>query len=235
VVAWRNRRGSGLAALAVAIAVAGCGGQEGVDVANGKRLFTGEGECGTCHILQNAGTGGVLGPNLDEAFAPSRNDGLGGRTIEGVVYQQIENPRNASLMPADLVRGQDARDVAAYVAEVAGRPGDEVGGSGGPSMPLGPEPGRQIYNAAGCGSCHALSEVGTSANAGPQLNDIAIAARSRVPGVPPEQYIREAIVDPDKYLVPGFRPGVMPDDYGRRLRPAEVDALTDWLMAVGRG
>jgi mono/diheme cytochrome c family protein len=36
--------------------------------------------------------------------------------VAGVVRQQIENVRRGSAMPADLVTGQDARDVAAYVA-----------------------------------------------------------------------------------------------------------------------
>ena len=55
-------------------------------------------------------------------------------TIEGVVQSQIENPRTISednpnydwtFMPADLVTGKDAEDVAAYVASVAGVPGIE--------------------------------------------------------------------------------------------------------------
>ena len=52
-------------------------------------------------------------------------------TIEGVVQSQIENPRPASpedvevYMPANLVEGEDAEDVAAYVASVAGVPGIE--------------------------------------------------------------------------------------------------------------
>src|SRR3712207_8473170 len=52
-------------------------------------------------------------PNLDEAFGPSRRDGLGEGTVEGVVHQQIANVRRNSSMPADLVTGKDARDVAA--------------------------------------------------------------------------------------------------------------------------
>ena len=50
-------------------------------------------------------------------------------TIEGVVQTQIENPRPADpdqpeiYMPADLLTGQDAEDVAAYVGQRRGRPG----------------------------------------------------------------------------------------------------------------
>ena len=117
-----------VAAVAAAV-VAGCAGsrEETPDLVNGKRLFVGEGTCGSCHVLNRAGTKGTQGPNLDEAFGPSRRDGLGQGTVAGVVEQQIAFTRRSSTMPADLVKGDDARDVAAYVAAVAGMPGKDAG------------------------------------------------------------------------------------------------------------
>ena len=118
------------AALAIGtlILVAGCGGSETPDAARGKELFTQR--CGACHILSNAGTKGVQGPNLDLAFKQSVADGLGRSTIEGVVRKQIDLPQG-SQMPADLVEGKDADAVAAYVASAIGKKGS--GGGGGPS------------------------------------------------------------------------------------------------------
>ena len=104
-----------------------CGRSEEPDLVNGKELFVGKGTCGSCHILARAGTRGNQGPSLDEAFGPARDDGLGESTIAGVVEDQIANVRKGSIMPEDLVTGDDARDVAAYVAEVAGRPGKDTG------------------------------------------------------------------------------------------------------------
>jgi plastocyanin len=49
------------------------------------------------------------------------------RTIQGVVHDQILHPRRTSIMPAGIVEGDDARDVAAYVAEVAGQGGKDQG------------------------------------------------------------------------------------------------------------
>ena len=118
---------SGIALLMAVVLTGGCGGKESPDITNGKRLFTGEGRCGSCHTLARAGTGGVIGPNLDEAFGPSRRAGLGEETIEEVVYIQIGNVRKGSVMPEDLVTGDDARDVAAYVGKVAGKPGKDSG------------------------------------------------------------------------------------------------------------
>jgi mono/diheme cytochrome c family protein len=217
--------------LVAAAAVAGCGREDAPDVVNGKRLFTGEGRCGSCHILARAGTGGTIGPNLDQAFLASRLDGLGERTIQDIVQGQIDEPLNDSLMPEDLVVGQDARDVAAYVAQAAGKPGEDPGGTvaGNPLARPGQE-GKQIFNAAGCASCHALSDAGSSAAVGPSLDD---AARGSGGGLAPREWLRQSIVDPNAILAGGYPRDLMPDDYGRRLNPRQVEALVDYLMRVG--
>jgi mono/diheme cytochrome c family protein len=113
---------------AAALAASGCGSDDSPDLARGKELFTQR--CGACHILQNANTKGVQGPNLDLAFKQSVADGLGRSTIAGVVEQQIDLPMG-NQMPADLLEGQDARDVAEYVASAIGKPAE--GAAAGPS------------------------------------------------------------------------------------------------------
>jgi plastocyanin len=113
---------------ATALAASGCGGESPPDEARGKQLFTQT--CGACHILQNANTKGVQGPNLDLAFKQSIADGLGRSTIAAVVENQIDLPMG-DQMPADLYKGQDARDVGAYVASAIGKPAE--GGASGPS------------------------------------------------------------------------------------------------------
>src|SRR5262245_40199325 len=117
-------------ALVGAIVLAGCDTSENADVERGRALFTSK--CGTCHTLAQAGTSATVGPNLDAAFAQARADGMDNDTIEGVVQTQIAAPRvieegandyDRVYMPADIVTGQDAEDVATYVASVAGVPG----------------------------------------------------------------------------------------------------------------
>jgi plastocyanin len=112
-----------------AVALAGCGSgtDKSADLVKGKTLFIGKATCGSCHALQHAGTKGTQGPDLDAAFQNSRENGFGDSVIEGVVNDQIRNPRRGSIMPANLVRGEDRRDVAAYVASVAGKPGQDSG------------------------------------------------------------------------------------------------------------
>jgi cytochrome c6 len=83
------------------------GGSIGGDVAAGKSAFSAT--CGGCHSLKDAGTNGQVGPDLD-SLAPL--------TAE-TVAKQIENGGGA--MPAKLLTGKDAVNVAAYVALVAGK------------------------------------------------------------------------------------------------------------------
>ena len=121
------RRGALVAlALCLAVAAAGCG-RDRANLAEGKKLFAGKATCGSCHTLARANTKGTVGPNLDEAFRADRRSGLGQSTIEGLVLDQIAHPRNGSAMPAGLVKGTKARDVAAYVAYAAARAGKDAG------------------------------------------------------------------------------------------------------------
>jgi plastocyanin len=115
-----------LLATAAALVAAGCGGEE-PDLANGKKLFAGEGQCGSCHALARAGTKGTTGPDLDKSFQQLLSDGMKRSTIEGTVRNQIAHPRRSSSMKPGLVKGDDARDVAAYVAYASARPGKDSG------------------------------------------------------------------------------------------------------------
>ena len=114
----------GLAVLLLALAT-GCGRSDEADLVNGKTAFVES--CQRCHALERAGGGADVGPDLDQAFGPARGDGLGSETVEGVVLRQIQNPRRNSQMEPDIVTGDDARDVAAYIAHVAGQAGEDTG------------------------------------------------------------------------------------------------------------
>src|SRR4051794_9794506 len=77
---------------------------------HGRRVFAQN--CSTCHSLSAARASGKVGPNLDELRPP-----------KGLVLNAIEQgrARGQGQMPAELVTGEDAQDVAAFVAAVAGR------------------------------------------------------------------------------------------------------------------
>jgi mono/diheme cytochrome c family protein len=68
--------------------------------------------CSNCHTLKGANAVGVVGPDLDELRPP-----------KALVLDAIKNgrARGNGQMPADVVDGQDAENVAAFVNKVAGR------------------------------------------------------------------------------------------------------------------
>lgn len=114
------------AAAALGLALPGCQVKDsGGDAANGKKLFVAK--CGACHVMQRAGTKGVQGPNLDDAFAQDRADGFHSDTIRGVVNHQIVYPNRNGVMPAKLYTGQDALDVATYVGDSVSKSGQDTG------------------------------------------------------------------------------------------------------------
>ena len=115
-------------------ALSGCGQEatrESDNLVNGKQLFVQK--CGSCHTLARAGTKGTVGPNLDAAFKQAIHDGMGRSVVRGVVEHQILYPYNLKnqttgiQMPAKLVKGENASDVAAYVAASSSRGGQDAG------------------------------------------------------------------------------------------------------------
>jgi mono/diheme cytochrome c family protein len=88
---------------------------------NGRELF-GQ-KCGLCHTLAAANAVGKVGPNLD-VIQPTEQLVL--HTIEnGCLQDPPPASQEACLgygtMPADVVQGVDATDVAQFVAKVAGK------------------------------------------------------------------------------------------------------------------
>jgi len=204
------------------------------DLTNGKTQFVNN--CGACHSLQAAGTHGTVGPNLDNAFAGSRIQGYADSTIENVVLDQIRvgtvtpilatyttgkefsskkclNPATKATcygpqMPANIVTGQNAIDVSAYVASVAAPPPNYyVTGNLGLN-------GAAIFTGIGCAGCHTLKAAGSTGTTGPNLDQLASA-------------LTLAIVS-HQVTVGG---GVMPSFKGT-LTPAQIQAVAKYVVSV---
>jgi mono/diheme cytochrome c family protein len=211
---------------AAALSLTACGRDE-ADLSNGKALFTER--CGTCHILGRAGTQGRTGPDLDAAFRTALSDGMNRDTVQGIVHDQILNPRKNSAMPAELVTGEDAEDVAAYVAFAAARAGEDEGALAQAGL-AGATTGEQIFTAAGCAACHTLAKANASGTIGPSLDELAQAAGQQEGS--PEDYVRESLIDPDAVVAEGFQSGVMPS-YEGRLSDEQLQTLAEYLLEGG--
>jgi mono/diheme cytochrome c family protein len=210
-----------IAAATAVIGLTGCDLGPKPNLDKGQQLFTQK--CGSCHTLTGAGTNGEVGPNLDYAFKSARASGMDSDTIEGVVKYQIALARPASpqqtevYMPTDLVTGEDADNVAAYVASVAGVPGIK------PPVFAPPQ-----FFATNCGGCHTLAQAGTTGTTGPDLDEA-------LKGMSVAQ-ISQSISDPNAQITPGYPPNVMPSNFGQTLTPPQLQQLATYLQqATGGG
>jgi mono/diheme cytochrome c family protein len=97
------------------------------DLQTGQSLF--QTNCGDCHTLYAAGTDGNFAPNLDELLAPtgppSGSDAQ--KTIEGTksfvlgtIERGADNTEKSGRMPAGILSGEQAEQVAEFVASTAG-------------------------------------------------------------------------------------------------------------------
>jgi mono/diheme cytochrome c family protein len=119
---------AGLLVAVAALALSACSAQPETDNANlitGKQLFVQK--CGSCHVLSRAGTKGTTGPDLDEAFQRAIKDGMPRSDFAGAIHGQILHPNRNGVMPAKLVTGDQAYDIAAYVAQSVAAGGKDTG------------------------------------------------------------------------------------------------------------
>lgn len=117
-----------LGASCLLFGVYGCGGVKRGEDANlivGKQEFVAK--CGSCHTLARANTKGTVGPNLDEAFRASLNEGLRRSAVQTVVEGQVQNPNRFGAMPSGLASGTKLSSIAAYVAQAVDKPGQDTG------------------------------------------------------------------------------------------------------------
>jgi nitric oxide reductase subunit C len=96
--------------------------------------------------------------------------------------------------------------------------------------------GQKVFAAQGCTACHSLKP--DEKLVGPSLAGVAARAGDRIKAADykgkattGELYLRESIVQPGAYVVPGFPDGVMPQDYGKaKLSPQDLADLIAFLL-----
>jgi cbb3-type cytochrome c oxidase subunit III len=204
--------------VAVVLMLTACGtggpvNAASADLTTGRKLF--QEQCAGCHSLAAAGAQGTIGPNLDDSFAQARSEGYNETAILDIVHDQIKFPGQYPVkpndpdflkanMPASLVTGQDAVDVAAFVAATAGLQGFAE------SQVVRGTNGKQIFITK-CGGCHTLKDAGTTGTQGPNLDALkptfAIAKNQVIHG---------------GGIMPAFK-GVLTD--------AQIDAVAKYVAA----
>lgn len=107
------------------------------------------------------------------------------------------------------------------------------------------EAGRQLYmqdsigsrGAPGCVTCHSLSP--DDVKVGPTHAHIGSRAAQRVEAEDYSgqaqdagAYLRESILEPDAYVVPGYEAGIMYQQYDQVLSTEQVDDLVAFLLSL---
>jgi mono/diheme cytochrome c family protein len=215
------------------------------DLVRGKQLFVAK--CAACHTLSHASSTGTIGPNLDVAFRQDRADGIKSTSIQGLVDYWIQYPNadvsSGAVMPGMLYKGQDAQDVAAYVAAVAARPGQDTGALATAvqaKVPVTAAEGKTIFTGVGgCGACHTLAAAGTTGTAGPNLDlrlrtDCATPQSKQIRGAMLVQCIHTAIINPYAYIPSGYTAGVMPNTFSKTLSSTQIQALVAFLSTAAK-
>jgi mono/diheme cytochrome c family protein len=94
------------------------------DLKSGQTLF--QINCGNCHTLYAAGTDGNYAPDLDELLAPSGPaedeeavEGIEGRVLNAI-EEGIDSTTTPGRMPGGILNGEQAEEVAEFVARTAG-------------------------------------------------------------------------------------------------------------------
>jgi len=88
--------------------------------------------------------------------------------------------------------------------------------------------GLSVFNSNGCSSCHTLSAANATGTVGPDLDKLlSYAKKAKQPLTP---FVHDSIVDPNKYIEPGFPKGVMPETFGQSLTKTQLDALVAFLV-----
>ena len=93
-------------------------------------------------------------------------------------------------------------------------------------------PGKGIFTAQGCGSCHTYKAAGTNGTIGPDLDKLAAEAQRA--GKPLASFVRESIVAPNAYVEKGYPKGIMPQDFGTKLSKTQLDALVRFLVSSAK-
>jgi mono/diheme cytochrome c family protein len=92
-----------------------------------------------------------------------------------------------------------------------------------------PVAGKAIFAAQGCAACHTFRPAGSTGTIGPDLDKLAADAKTANRGSI-AQYATESIANPNAYIVPRYKAGRMPQNFGTTLSKKQIDDLVAFLL-----
>ena len=157
----------------------------------------------TAHEIGLAVTGALfIAFSLVSSFVlPRRNPNFPGKARNW--YLLLCLAFFAAMLSAVVVFGREK----AGGAEAS--PGGTTSTSTTPKVPAGdPAAGKAVFTSSGCVACHEFKPAGSNGKVGPSLDGLRASAAKA--GQELDAFIQTSIEDPNAYIAPGFKPGIMP-------------------------
>jgi mono/diheme cytochrome c family protein/cytochrome c551/c552 len=105
------------------------------------------------------------------------------------------------------------------------------------AAPAEPRAPSELFVSMACSGCHILDQPQTDTNrglVGPNFGNLLENAAQRVEGQSAAEYIHNSIVNTNAYIVDGYMPNIMPQDFAQRMSEEEINALVEWLLDPDR-
>lgn len=104
--------------------------------------------------------------------------------------------------------------------------GAAAGGATAPAAPA--KTPQEAFQKFGCGACHKHEKGGIAGAIAPDLTHVGSIAGKRKPGLSAGDYIRESILTPTAFVVPGMPP-IMPPGFGDKMSASEIEMVVKFL------
>jgi len=162
----------------------------------------------TGHKIGLAATGAafIVFSLVSSFVLPRGNPNFPGRSRN--VYLLVCVAFFVAMMSAVIVFGREKKE-----AEAAKATGD-------------PAAGKVVFTSKGCAACHTFKPAAANGKVGPDLDDLKASADKA--GKPLDEFIATSITDPNAYIAPGYKAGIMPK---LPVTPKDVDDLVAFLSS----
>jgi cytochrome c oxidase subunit 2 len=159
---------------------------------------------------------------------PDRSSGLPAGPFSGIRRRELAELIAAGALALALVVASREVLLADGDADVPAAVGVAPAAAAAPSASPA-ERGRALFQAKGCGGCHSAPGLTSPIPVGPDLGQgLAGVAAARRPGLSAEAYLRQSMLDPSTFRVPGYEErGEMPK---LALTESDVAALVAFLL-----
>ena len=91
--------------------------------------------------------------------------------------------------------------------------------------------GKTVFASNSCATCHTFQPAGATGTIGPDLDTAPASDAKADHNMDLAAFIKESIVDPDKYIAKGYNKGIMPTNFGTSLSSTQLNDLVAFIVS----